>query len=281
MDSKVKRTAKDFGLVEGDKVKFITGPREGLEATLSFDDGTSWPYFKVTKEVSGLSEGDELPVYLTTTEGEVSFVRDIPEGFTRNEGKAPEVEEGGLVDVLYNDGSLVLGLDVAGGKSGVAENTGMEYYAADWTLFGGKTQIKAYRLAVQEPAKLPTLESVLAEFKNDLNAANDKIAAITLELGNAVSEKEALLERVQKLGFQCIGEAQTTVEQTAEGVNLRVGSILKAVTPEDTDEHTAGSAYKVLEIDSHGYHKYKLESNDGLGWWIREDECQNYNVLSR
>lgn len=283
----IKRTATQLGLKAGEEIRIVRGDYKGIQGTLVECDGSRWPYFKVTKELQDFEIGHRIALYLTNDEGELLFervsVKDA-DGFIKNTGVKPEVEKGQLIDVLYVDGSLILDLDLNGNNRGVAVNTGKEYFAQNWHKFDYDSSIVAYRFPEDRPveAKQTTLDELLAELKAELVGVNSHIVSLTAELEAANATKAALLAKVEGHGLQFIGELKESPmlasEAFAKGL-LRRGSVLLAVTPVDTDEHVAGKEYAITDIDSGDSAEFKLESEDGYGWWTRNDQLSNYTVV--
>lgn len=284
----IKRTATQLGLKAGEEVRIVRGDYKGIQGTLVECDGSHWPYFKVTKELQDFEIGHRIALYLTNDEGELLFervsVKDA-QGFIQNTGVKPEVEKGQLIDVLYVDGSLILDLDLASHKGGVAVNTGKEYYASNWNLFHADSSIVAYRFPEDRPVvvKQVSLDELLAELKAELVGVNSHIESLTAELEAANATKAALLAKVEGHGLQFIGEVKESPmlasEAFAKGL-LKVGSVLLAVTPVETTEHVAGKEYKILDKDKGDSFEFNLESEDGYGWWTCNDQLSNYTVVS-
>lgn len=285
----IKRTASELGLKAGDEVLFTSGDNAGVQGTLVECDGSRWPYFKITKASKDLEIGRHHPMHLTNEDGDLRFERVLEkdaDGFIKNTGVKPEVEKGQLIDVLYVDGSLILDLDLASHKGGVAVNTGKEYYASNWNLFHADSSIVAYRFPEDRPvvlAKQATLDELLAELKAELVGVNSHIVSLTAELEAANATKAALLAKVEGHGLQFIGELKESpmlASEAREKDLLRVGSVLLAVTPVETDEHEAGKEYKILSRDEGDSSEFNLESEDGYGWWLSNAELHHYTVVS-
>lgn len=284
----IKRTATQLGLKAGEEVRIVRGDYKGIQGTLVECDGSRWPYFKVTKELQDFEIGHRIALYLTNDEGELLFervsVKDA-QGFIQNTGVKPEVEKGQLIDVLYVDGSLILDLDLNGNNRGVAVNTGKEYFAQNWHKFDYDSSIVAYRFPEDRPveAKQATLDELLAELKAELVGVNSHIETLTAELEAANATKAALLAKVEGHGLQFIGELKESPMLASEARDkdlLRVGSVLLAVTPVETDEHEAGKEYKILSRDEGDSSEFNLESEDGYGWWLSNAELHHYTVVS-
>lgn len=284
----IKRTATQLGLKAGEEVRIVRGDYKGIQGTLVECDGSHWPYFKVTKELQDFEIGHRIALYLTNDEGELLFervsVKDA-QGFIQNTGVKPEVEKGQLIDVLYVDGSLILDLDLNGNNRGVAVNTGKEYFAQNWHKFDYDSSIVAYRFPEDRPveAKQATLDELLAELKAELVGVNSHIESLTAELEAAKATKAALLVKVEGHGLQFIGELKESPMLASEAQEkdlLRVGSVLLAVTPVETDEHVAGREYKILSRDEGDSSEFNLESEDGYGWWLNNEELKHYTVVS-
>lgn len=288
MTTTIKRTATELGLKAGEEIRIVRGDYQGLQGTLVECDGSRWPYFVVTKEAKGFEVGHYIALHLTNQDGDLLFERvsiKDAQGFIKNTGVKPEVEKGQLIDVLYVDGSLILGLDLSSHKSGVAENTGKEYYASNWGLFDADSSIAAYRFPEDRPvvAKQATLDELLAELKAELVGVNSHIESLTAELEAANATKAALLAKVEGHGLQFIGELKDSPMLASEAFEkglLRVGSVLLAVTPVETDEHEAGKEYKILSRDEGDSSEFNLESEDGYGWWLSNAELHHYTVVS-
>lgn len=288
----INRTATQLGLKAGDEILMITGSNVGIQGTLEECDGSVWPWFRITKVPVGSPRevGEPIPLHITDSAGTLQFRRVLTkdsEGFIQNTGTKPEVKQGQLVDVLYVDGSLILDLDINSYKSGVAVNTGKEYYASNWGLFKADSSIVAYRFPEDRPAvvvlaKQATLDELLAELKAELVGVNSHIESLTAELEAAKATKAALLAKVEGHGLQFIGELKESPmlasEAFAKGL-LRRGSVLLAVTPVEADEHVAGKEYAIIDIDSGDNAEFKLESEDGYGWWTYNDQLSNYTVV--
>lgn len=287
----IKRTATQLGLKAGDEILMITGSNVGIQGTLEECDGSVWPWFRITKVPVGSPRevGEPIPLHITDSDGTLQFRRVLTkdsEGFIQNTGVKPEVEKGQLIDVLYVDGSLILDMDLSSYKSGVAVNTGKEYYAANWNLFHADSSIVAYRFPEDRPvvlAKQATLDELLAELKAELVGVNSHIETLTAELEAANATKAALLAKVEGHGLQFIGELKESpmlASEAREKDLLRVGSVLLAVTPVETDEHEAGKEYKILSRDEGDSSEFNLESEDGYGWWLSNAELHHYTVVS-
>lgn len=289
----IKRTATQLGLKAGDEILMITGSNVGIQGTLEECDGSVWPWFRITKVPFGSNRevGEPIPLHITDSDGNLQFRRVLTkdsEGFIQNIGTKPEVKQGQLVDVLYVDGSLILDLDINSYKSGVAVNTGKEYYASNWSLFHADSSIVAYRFPEDRPAvvvlaKQDTLDELLAELKAELVGVNSHIESLTAELEAAKATKAALLVKVEGHGLQFVGELKESPMLASEARDkdlLRVGSVLLAVTPVETDEHEAGKEYKILSRDEGDSSEFNLESEDGYGWWLSNAELHHYTVVS-
>lgn len=287
----IKRTATQLGLKAGDEILMITGSNVGIQGTLEECDGSVWPWFRITKVPVGSPRevGEPIPLHITDSDGTLQFRRVLTkdsEGFIQNTGVKPKVEKGQLIDVLYVDGSLILDMDLSSYKSGVAVNTGKEYYAANWNLFHADSSIVAYRFPEDRPvvlAKQATLDELLAELKAELVGVNSHIETLTAELEAANATKAALLAKVEGHGLQFIGELKESpmlASEAREKDLLRVGSVLLAVTPVETDEHEAGKEYKILSRDEGDSSEFNLESEDGYGWWLSNAELHHYTVVS-
>lgn len=287
----INRTATQLGLKAGDEILMITGSNVGIQGTLEECDGSVWPWFRITKVPVGSPRevGEPIPLHITDSDGNLQFRRVLTkdsEGFIKNTGTKPEVNQGQLIDVLYVDGSLILDLDLGSHKSGVAVNTGKEYYAANWNLFHADSSIVAYRFPEDRPvvlAKQATLDELLAELKAELVGVNSHIVSLTAELEAANATKAALLAKVEGHGLQFIGELKESPMLASEARDkdlLRVGSVLLAVTPVETDEHEAGKEYKILSRDEGDSSEFNLESEDGYGWWLSNAELHHYTVVS-
>lgn len=287
----INRTATQLGLKAGDEILMITGSNVGIQGTLEECDGSVWPWFRITKVPVGSPRevGEPIPLHITDSDGNLQFRRVLTkdsEGFIKNTGTKPEVNQGQLIDVLYVDGSLILDLDLGSHKSGVAVNTGKEYYAANWNLFHADSSIVAYRFPEDRPvvlAKQATLDELLAELKAELVGVNSHIVSLTAELEAANATKAALLAKVEGHGLQFIGELKESpmlASEAREKDLLRVGSVLLAVTPVETDEHEAGKEYKILSRDEGDSSEFNLESEDGYGWWLSNAELHHYTVVS-
>lgn len=206
------------------------------------------------------------------------------QGFIQNTTKAMPVKRGTVLDVLYNDGTLILDLPVGDGTTKKASNNSNSYSATTWSGHGS-AGIKAYRFATDRAV---TLDDQLASLKAELTAieareeaAQTKITEATAELAAATAEKEALQGRLTKHGIQFVPEVIIITAYAAfEAGNLEVGTTLLAVTPRDEGEHTPGKTYKVTQRDRGDSSEFKLESNDGYGWWIRNEELANYTVVA-
>lgn len=284
----IKRTATQLGLKAGEEIRIVRGDYKGIQGTLVECDGSRWPYFKVTKELQDFEIGNRIALYLTNDEGELLYERvsiKDAQGFIQNTGVKPEVEKGQLIDVLYVDGSLILDLDLNGSNRGVAVNTGKEYFAQNWHKFDYDSSIVAYRFPEDRPveAKQATLDELLAELKAELVGVNSHIVSLTAELEAATATKAALLAKVEGHGLQFIGELKESpmlASEAREKDLLRVGSVLLAVTPVETDEHVAGKEYKIIARDEGDGSEFNLESEDGYGWWLSNEELQHYTVVS-
>ena len=284
----IKRTATQLGLKAGEEIRIVRGDYKGIQGTLVECDGSRWPYFKVTKELQDFEIDNRIALYLTNDEGELLFERvsiKDAQGFIQNTGVKPEVEKGQLIDVLYVDGSLILDLDLNGSNRGVAVNTGKEYFAQNWHKFDYDSSIVAYRFPEDRPveAKQATLDELLAELKAELVGVNSHIVSLTAELEAATATKAALLAKVEGHGLQFIGELKESpmlASEAREKDLLRVGSVLLAVTPVETDEHVAGKEYKIIARDEGDGSEFNLESEDGYGWWLSNEELQHYTVVS-
>lgn len=285
----IKRTATELGLKAGEEIRITRGSYEGVQGTLVECDGSRWPYFKVTKEAKGFEIGHYIALHLTNDNGDVIFERvniKDAQGFIKNTGTKPEVEKGQLIDVLYVDGSLILDMDLSSYKSGVAENTGKEYYASNWGLFDADSSIAAYRFPEDRPVELTkqaTLDELLAELKAELIGVNSHIETLTAELEAANATKATLLAKVEGHGLQFIGELKESPILASEAFEkglLKEGSVLLAVTPVETDEHVAGKEYKIVARDEGDASEFNLESEDGYGWWLSNTELHHYTVVS-
>lgn len=286
----IKRSATQLGLKAGDEILMITGSNVGIQGTLEECDGSVWPWFRITKVPVGSPRevGEPIPLHITDSDGNLQFRRVLTkdsEGFIKNTGTKPEVNQGQLIDVLYVDGSLILDMDLNGSNRGVAVNTGKEYFAQNWHKFDYDSSIVAYRFPEDRPVvvKQGSLDELLAELKAELVGVNSHIESLTAELEAANATKAALLAKVEGHGLQFIGEVKDTPmlasEAFAKGL-LRLGSVLLAVTPVDTDEHVAGKEYAIIDIDSGDSAEFKLQSEDCYGWWTRNDQLSNYTVVS-
>jgi len=142
---------------------------------------------------------------------------------------------------------------------------------------------------VVKEAPAPTLDEQLAALKAELTQikaekerAEAGVVAAQALVDAAEAKRAEIIGRLSKHGIQFIGEegvkAQTAQEAFAAGT-LEVGMTLLAVTPEDEHEHTAGRQYKITHRDRDDSSEFKLESNDGYGWWVRNDELGNYTVV--
>lgn len=287
----INRTATQLGLKAGDEILMITGSNVGIQGTLEECDGSVWPWFRITKVPVGSPRevGEPIPLHITDSDGNLQFRRVLTkdsEGFIKNTGTKPATSQGQLIDVLYVDGSLILDLDLGAHKSGVAVNTGKEYYASNWSLFHADSSIVAYRFPEDRPvvlAKQATLDELLAELKAELVGVNSHIETLTAELEEANATKAALLAKVEGHGLQFIGELKESpmlASEAREKDLLRVGSVLLAVTPVETDEHEAGKEYKILSRDEGDSSEFNLESEDGYGWWLSNAELHHYTVVS-
>lgn len=285
----IKRTATELGLKDGDEIRIISGDYQGVQGTLLSCDGSRWPYFKITKEAKGFLVGHHIALFLTNENGELLFERvniKNSEGFIQNTGVEPEIEEGQLLDILYADGSLILDMDLKSGPRR-AENTFHEYYATDWTLYPADigSSIVAYRFPEDRPlvVKQATLDELLAELKAELVGVNSNIESLAAELEAAKATKAALLAKVEGHGLQFIGELKDTSMLASEAFErglLRVGSVLLAVTPLYPEEHVAGKQYEIIDTDSGDSSEFKLQSEDGLGWWTHNNHLSDYTVVS-
>lgn len=278
------------------------------------------------------------------------------QGFVQNTEKKLPAARGTLMDVLYNDGTLILDLPIGTGTSKRASNNSNSYSATTWSGLGN-AGIKAFRLPADRPivaptiktiaisdmkagqiirvasaegnhnhwgfkvgrtytavdrglkhesgstlrhnwdnwvfelvaeAPAPTLDEQLAALKAELVGieAEKAAAEVTVRTGQAAVEaaeakRVVLVGRLAAHGIQFIETPVVVTAQEAFAAGtLEVGVTLLAVSPEDEHEHTAGREYKVIARDGGDSSEFKLESNDGYGWWIRNEELDNYTVVA-
>lgn len=150
------------------------------------------------------------------------------------------VPRGTIVDVLYNDGTL-------------------------------DAQLAGLR------AEMEVVKSSIATANRELEAATQRVATKQSVVDNTQEELAALVERVAKHGLKFV---EKTAQDAHDEGKLAVGVTLLAVTPEDTDEHVPGKQYKIVQRDRGDTSEWKLESEDGYGWWIRNTELKNYTVVA-
>lgn len=295
----IKRTATELGLKTGDKIRVI-GDRYGhqssfigAEAELLACDGSSWPYFKITSHDTARDWTlENVALWLTDVEGGLLFERIYEKdenGFIQNTGTAPELKAGQEIDILYVDGSLIRSTDL--NRLFKAENTGEWYAAVNWKPGTSRSQIKAYRHSEDRPMETPVedkLDYLLSALKAELDAANAQIAASTEALETAKATKAALLLKVEGHGLTFTTEKVEKVEEAENAANARVrgeltvGSVLRciSVSSELYGEHIAGKDYRILVQDKGHCHEFKLQSEDGVGVWVRNLELFNFTVVS-
>lgn len=210
-------------------------------------------------------------------------------GFISNEGNTQgvlPVPRGTLMDVLYNDGTLILDIPVGTGASKTASNNANSYSATSWRGVG-QAGIKAYRFPADRPGQ--TLESQLASLRAELDAIKAEKTQAEAELATAQAKVDgietrriALVGSLTKHGIQFIGEAvpARTAQEAFDADELEEGMTLLCVTPYDTDEHTAGKSYKIVGRDVGDEAEFRLESDDGYGYWLDNEGLVGFTVVA-
>lgn len=276
------------------------------------------------------------------------------QGFIQNTTGVLPADRGTIADVMYNDGTIILGIAIGTGAPKRASNNGNSYSATCWDVGRGGANIKAYRIpsvesprrvtheqmtkgmtvklvgegeghthwgfklgqvykcvtggpiapcgtaagrnwagwvwevVVVEEAPLVTLDDQLAALKAELTSvkaeiteATKEVTAANAKLEVAEAKRVVLIGTLAKHGIQFIGEtvkAQTALEAFEAGT-LEVGMTLLCVEPQDADEHSVGTEYKVIQRDVGDECEFKLESNDGYGYWIENENLAGYTVV--
>lgn len=126
-------------------------------------------------------------------------------------------------------------------------------------------------------AEMEVVKSSIATANRELEAATQRVATKQAVVDKAQEELAALVERVAKHGLKFV---EKSAQDAHDEGKLSVGVTLLAVTPEDTEEHKPGKQYKIIQRDRGDTSEWKLESEDGYGWWIRNTELKNYTVVA-
>lgn len=148
---------------------------------------------------------------------------------------------------------------------------------ADWTFVQVVSDgtLDAQLAALR--AEMEVVKSSIATANRELEAATQRVATKQAVVDKAQEELAALLERVAKHGLKFVEKSAQVAHDEGK---LSVGVTLLAVTPEDTEEHVPGKQYKIIQRDRGDTSEWKLESEDGYGWWIRNTELKNYTVVA-
>ncbi len=178
---------------------------------------------------------------------------------------------GEVYDVVQHEGYSRPAVKTPGGR--------LTRNYADWTFAVVSapavdvldTELAALR-AEMETAKIAITTATL-----ELEAATQRVATKQAVVDKAQEELAALLERVAKHGLKFVEKSAQVAHDEGK---LSVGVTLLAVTPEDTEEHKPGKQYKIIQRDRGDTSEWKLESEDGYGWWIRNTELKNYTVVA-
>lgn len=279
-------------------------------------------------------------------------------GFISNEGNTQGIQpvpRGTLMDVLYNDGTLILDIPVGTGASKSASNNSNSYSATSWRGIGG-AGIKAYRFPADRPTPIvsrrithaemkegmkvrflgadtrghehwnfvvgqvyscgnggpisvkgtlasnnwgdwkwelveqaATLDDHLTELRTQLDAikaektqAESELAAAQAKVDGIEARRVVLVGSLTKHGIQFIGEAVPvrTAQEAFDADELDIGMTLLCVTPHNTDEHTAGKQYKIVRRDVGDDAEFRLESDDGYGYWLDNEGLVGYTVVA-
>lgn len=176
---------------------------------------------------------------------------------------------GEVYDVVDGGRWAVVGIKTPGGTltTNYADWTFVQV-ASDGTL---DAQLAALR------AELEQIKTRITGANRELDEATQRVTTKQAVVDKLQEERAALLERITKHGLQLI---EKTAQDAQDEGKLSVGVTLLAVTPEDTEEHVPGKQYKIVQRDRGDTSEWKLESEDGYGWWIRNTELKNYTVVA-
>lgn len=154
------------GIVVGSKVKvtracvFMTKFQGQTGEVTRIDGRTIFVRFASGSTDYGMIDELEL-VQVKDKDGFISNVGNIA-------GKMP-APRGTKLDVLYNDGTLILDIAIGTGDSKRASNNNNAYSATTWAFHGtGSATIKAYRFPADRPAPVVSRRVTHAEMKEGM-----------------------------------------------------------------------------------------------------------------
>lgn len=169
-------------------------------------------------------------------------------------------------------------------NGGVVSSTGAtcKHNWAEWEFVA----VVDSSLDAQLAALRANLEAVKGEAtvaQRELTQAQERVTTKEAVVAEIEARRVALVTSITKHGIQFIGEGLELVKASAahKAGLLKVGTSLKVVVSDDDREHTVGQVYKIISVDKADNNQtYKLESNDGYGWWIHNSSLDGYVVVA-
>jgi hypothetical protein len=204
-----------------------------------------------------------------------------------------EMEEGMQVRHIsagndqHNHWNFVVGQVYSCGNGGPLNALGAlaqtNYGDWSWELV---TPVGVETLDTQLAALRAELEAVKAEkvaAEAEVKAAQERVATKVAVVDGIEARRVALVGSLTKHGIQFIGESAGTLNglQAHEAGILKVGTKLLTVSTPDSSEFTNGREYAVTRVDAHdSVNTYKLESNDGYGHWVSNNDLTGFRVVA-